>query len=404
MAERPLFADGKAFVSSGDRFETGDRDHLFDHDKHGTRGAAVKELRGKYNTAIVYADEVEPSAAGQITALCDQRFSEGSRIRIMPDVHACKGCTVGTTMTLTDKTVPNLVGVDIGCGMLCIKLRDKRIDFSKLDKLIRGNVPSGMKIREKRHRFADGIDLGDFVCARHVQQDRAYLSIGSLGGGNHFIEVDRDGDGCLYLVIHSGSRHLGVEVAGHYQKIAGEKRPADVPFELAYVEGQAYADYLHDMTICTEFAALNRRAIADEIIKGMKLKKDDEFTTVHNYIDIESGILRKGSVSARKGERLLIPLNMRDGSLVCTGRGNPEWNYSAPHGAGRILSRSKAKESITLSAFKLSMEGIYSTSVSKETIDESPQAYKPAETILAAIGGTVEVNAAIRPVYNYKAV
>ncbi len=361
------------------------------------------EIQGKFNTAIVYTDAIEPSAKGQIEALCNQQFTECSRIRIMPDVHAGKGATIGTTMTLTDKAVPNLVGVDIGCGMLCIKLKDKRIDFPRLDKVIREHIPAGMNIRSKAHRFAQDAGIGDLACAKHVQQDRAALSIGTLGGGNHFIEIDMDDEGGLYLIIHSGSRHLGVEVASYYQKIAGETKPANVPFELAYVEGQAYQDYLHDMKLCAEYAVLNRQAIADEIMKAMKLKTENEFTTIHNYIDVENSILRKGSVSAQKGERLLIPLNMRDGSLICTGKGNAEWNFSAPHGAGRLLSRTQAKESITLSAFKESMKGVFSTSITKGTIDESPQAYKPTQEIIAAIGDTVTINAVIKPVYNFKA-
>ena len=360
-------------------------------------------ITGKHNTAIVYADAIEPSARGQIEALCDQPFAEGSKIRIMPDVHAGKGATIGTTMTLTDKAVPNLVGVDIGCGMLCIRLKDKRVDLPKLDKVIHELIPAGMNIRAKAHRFAEDSGVDELACARHVQKDRAMLSIGTLGGGNHFIELDKDDEGHLYLIIHSGSRHLGVEVAGCYQKIAGEAKPANVPFELAYVEGQAYADYLHDMNLCAEYAVLNRQAIADVILKAMKLKAESEFTTIHNYIDVEHGILRKGSVSAQRGERLLIPLNMRDGSLVCTGKGNPDWNFSAPHGAGRLLSRVQAKESITLSAFRESMKGIFSTSITRETLDESPQAYKSSLEIMGAIGDTVEINAAIRPVYNFKA-
>ena len=259
----------------------------------------------------------------------------------MPDVHAGKGATIGTTMTLTDKAVPNLVGVDIGCGMLCIKLKDKRIDLPKLDKTIHELIPAGMKIRSKEHRFAGQARIADLACARHVLQDRAALSIGTLGSGNHFIEIDSDDDGSLYLIIHSGSRHLGVEVASHYQKIAGETKPVSVPFELAYVEGQAFQDYLHDMKLCAEYAVLNRHDIADEIMKAMKLKAESEFTTIHNYIDTEHRILRKGSVSAQAGERLLIPLNMRDGSLICTGKGNDAWNCSAPHGAGRLLSRTQ---------------------------------------------------------------
>ncbi len=361
------------------------------------------EIQGRFNAAIVYADAIEPSAKGQIEALCSQAFTEGSRIRIMPDVHAGKGVTIGTTMTLAGITVPNLVGVDIGCGMLCIKLKDKRVDLPRLDKVIHEHIPAGMNIRSKQHRFAEDAGISDLVCARHVQLDRAALSIGTLGGGNHFIEIDKDDDGVLYLIIHSGSRHLGVEVAAHYQKIAGDNKPASVPFELAYVEGQAYDDYLHDMKLCTEYAVLNRKSIADEILKAMKLKAESEFTTIHNYIDVDYGILRKGSVSAKAGERLLIPLNMRDGSLICTGKGDPEWNFSAPHGAGRLLSRTQAKESITLSAFKETMKGVFSTSITKGTLDESPQAYKPAQEIISAIGDTVTINAVIKPVYNFKA-
>ncbi|MDR0839081.1 MAG: RtcB family protein [Oscillospiraceae bacterium] len=354
------------------------------------------ELQGKYNTAKMFTDSAEQYAIAQVINLLNQEFVSGSKIRLMPDAHPGEGCTIGTTMTITDKVVPNLVGVDIGCGMETVLLRDTRVELQQLDKAIHKLIPAGFNVRKTAHTYADEPELTKLRCAKHVSLDRARLSVGTLGGGNHFIELDRDDDGRLYLVIHTGSRNLGKQVAEFYQKSAGGST-------LAYVEGALLDDYLHDMAIVQRYADINRAAIARDIIKEMKFKVDERFSTVHNYIDLDSMILRKGAISARSGERVLIPMNMRDGSLICVGRGNPDWNFSAPHGAGRLMSRSDAKQSVTLTQFEKSMEGIYSTTVKKSTIDESPFAYKPMDEIIANIADTAEIVKTIKPVYNFKA-
>lgn len=394
------------------------------------------ELHGKYAQAKVFTDVVDEASISQVINLLNQPYVEGSRIRMMPDIHAGAGCTIGTTMTIGDKVCPNLVGVDIGCGMETVRIREKHIEMQKLDKLIRQEIPSGFGIRSTPHRFIQEVDLSELCCAKHVQIGKAELSIGTLGGGNHFIEADKDEDGNIYIVIHSGSRHLGLEIANCYQeagykalttyskaetqeiierlKAEGRekeissqlkklKKECKVPKPLAYVEGELLEQYLHDMAIAQEFARLNRKAMMDVIMKGMKLHAEETFTTIHNYIDVENGILRKGAVSAQAGEKLLIPINMRDGSLICIGKGNEDWNYSAPHGAGRLMSRSEAKERFTVSEFKHEMEGIYSTSVSRSTLDESPMAYKGMQDIVDNIGPTAEIMSIIKPIYNFKA-
>ena len=396
------------------------------------------EIRGKYNEARIFTDVADSASIAQVQQLCNQEFAAGSRIRLMPDIHAGAGCTIGTTMTITDKVVPNLVGVDIGCGMETIRIREKRLELQKLDRLIREKIPSGFSIREKAHRYFSQINLNELCCARHADLLRAEKSIGTLGGGNHFIEADRDDEGNLYIVVHSGSRHLGVEVAGYYQeagyrmlnraddasaealiarmkaegrrkeiqkelkKLKNQKRTS-IPKALAYVSGELFEQYIHDMKIVQHFAMLNRQAMMDEIVGGMKLHVEEQFATIHNYIDTDAMILRKGAVSARAGERLLIPINMRDGSLLCVGRGNEDWNCSAPHGAGRLMSRADAKQSFTVSEFKKQMAGIYTTSVSRATLDECPMAYKGMQDILDNIGPTAEVVKIIRPIYNFKA-
>ena len=396
------------------------------------------EIRGKYNEARIFTDVADSASIAQVQQLCDQEFAAGSRIRLMPDIHAGAGCTIGTTMTITDKVVPNLVGVDIGCGMETIRIREKRLELQKLDRLIREKIPSGFSIREKAHRYFSQINLNELCCARHADLPRAERSIGTLGGGNHFIEADRDDEGNLYIVVHSGSRHLGVEVAGYYQeagyrmlnraddasaealiarmkaegrrkeiqkelkKLKNQKRTS-IPKALAYVSGELFEQYIHDMKIVQHFAMLNRQAMMDEIVGGMKLHVEEQFATIHNYIDTDAMILRKGAVSARAGERLLIPINMRDGSLLCVGKGNEDWNCSAPHGAGRLMSRADARQSFTVSEFKKQMAGIYTTSVSRATLDECPMAYKGMQDILDNIGPTAEVVKIIRPIYNFKA-
>jgi len=365
------------------------------------------EIKGKYNTAKVFTDNLEGEAMAQIMELCDQEFVKDSIIRIMPDVHAGAGCTIGTTMTISDKIVPNLVGVDIGCGMETIKLKQKEIDFEKLDKIIHDHIPSGFNIRKKQHKYTENIDFDSLACKNHVNLERARLSIGTLGGGNHFIEVNKDSSGTLYLVVHSGSRHLGKQVAEYYQKLANKeltgKNQVKISKQLAYVQGKSYNNYLHDMKIVQQYAVYNRKAIVDEIINRMGFDMEDQFTTIHNYIDLDSMILRKGAISARKGERVLIPINMRDGSLICIGKGDKDWNYSAPHGAGRIMSRRQAKQTISLEEFKKTMEGIYTTTVSRLTLDECALAYKPMDEIIDNVQDTVEIVDIIKPVYNFKA-
>ncbi|MBQ5576887.1 MAG: RtcB family protein, partial [Bacteroidales bacterium] len=345
--------------------------------------------------------------------LCNQEFTSGAKIRLMPDVHTGAGCTIGTTMTITDKIVPNLVGVDIGCGMETVVVKagtepSDNFNPAKLDQIIRQKIPSGRSIRKKPHKYAKEID---FRKIRGVlDKSRAAHSIGTLGGGNHFIEADRDDDGNLYLVVHSGSRHAGLEIANYYQKMAQEQlrrnHITDIPDDLAYVSGSLFDNYINDMEIMQYFAMLNRKAMMYKIVKGLGIKEYDileRFTTIHNYIDIKNMILRKGSVSAQKGEKILIPINMRDGSLICIGKGNEDWNCSAPHGAGRIMSRNQAKEMLDMEDFKASMEGIYSTSINRNTIDEAPMAYKTMDEILANIGPTAEVVKVIKPIFNFKA-
>lgn len=356
---------------------------------------------------------------------------------MMPDIHAGAGCTIGTTMTIKDKICPNLVGVDIGCGMETIRIKETHIEPQKLDKVIRANIPSGFEIRSVPHRYAKDIDLSDLHCAKRVNTNRAYNSIGTLGGGNHFIEANKDETGNIYIVVHSGSRHLGLEIANFYQESAYKSltsyskeeidavitqlkesgrqkeiqnilkemkaKKSPVPKPLAYVEGDMFERYLHDMKIAQKFASLNRQAMMDIIVKEMGLHVVEQFTTIHNYIDVDNMILRKGSVSAKDGERLIIPINMRDGSLICMGKGNSDWNYSAPHGAGRLMSRSAAKETFTVSEFKKQMEGIFTTSVNRSTLDECPMAYKSIEDIVGNIEPTVSIDAILKPIYNFKA-
>ena len=398
------------------------------------------ELQGEYNTAKVFTNNAESSAIQQIEHLLDQEFMVGSKVRVMPDAHAGMGCTVGTTMTIVDKVVPNLVGVDIGCGMETVILKDKRVELAQLDKAIHQYIPAGFDTRSTPHHFNDEIDLTALRCAKHVDLERAEHSIGTLGGGNHFIELDKDDDGRLYLVVHSGSRNLGKQVCDYYQNAAAEKRVRSLGLSkaqiqetvaslksedrhseiadaydklkeqrqsvdrvLAYLEGAMFDDYLHDMAIVQRYAELNRKAIVNVLEKKVKFKITEQFTTVHNYIDLDSMILRKGAISTQKGERVLIPMNMRDGSLICIGKGNEDWNYSAPHGAGRIMSRSQAKNSITLTQYEKAMKGIYSSTVNRSTLDEAPFAYKPMEEIVANISDTADIVKTIKPLYNFKA-
>lgn len=396
-------------------------------------------IKGDYNIAKVFTNIIEPEAYSQIQGLLNQPISKGEKIRIMPDVHAGVGCTIGTTMTITDKVIPSMVGVDIGCGMKVAKLTDKDVDLKKLDDFIHTNIPSGRNVREDFDSFyAILSSLQSLHCFENIDEERAYQSIGTLGGGNHFIEVDKDKEGNLYLVIHTGSRYLGKQVATYYQnkayknlttihhkeiktmvenlKTQGREKEiqltldnlyktkkSNISKELSYVQGELFNDYIYDMGIVQRYAELNRDAILCTIITGMKLNAIDVFDTVHNYIDTTNLVLRKGAVSAQKNEKLIIPMNMKDGSLICKGKGNIDWNCSAPHGAGRIMSRNQARKELSLDEFKQQMNGIYSTSVSKNTIDESPMVYKPMKDIVDNIGDTVEIIDVIKPIYNFKA-
>jgi RNA-splicing ligase RtcB len=396
------------------------------------------QVKGEHNTAICYTGKLESAAEAQIKAVCDRTEFVNCKIRIMPDVHAGKGCTIGTTMTISDKIVPGMVGVDIGCGMETVKIAEREIEFVTLDKLIRREIPCGREIRDTEHALNAEIDLTSLRCVSEVNLVRARRSIGTLGGGNHFIEVDRNDNGELYIVVHSGSRHIGTEVADWYQdeayrslsggskkqiteaiaalKTEGREREiaetikrlrktetAVIPKDLAYVSGELFEDYIHDMKFIQRFAVLNRQAMTEVILSGMGLTETDRFTTIHNYIDTDSMILRKGAVSAKRGERLLIPINMRDGSLICVGKGNDDWNQSAPHGAGRLMSRSAAFKNLSMDEYTAEMSGVFTTSVNKETLDESPMAYKPIDEIILHIEPTAEIVERVRPVYNFKA-
>ena len=396
------------------------------------------EIKGKVNTALCFATVIEDEAIEQIRRMCDYEFTAGSKIRIMPDVHAGKGCTIGTTMTVTDKAVPNVVGVDIGCGMYTVSLGKETINLECFDEACH-YIPSGMNVWEgRRERF----DLTGLRCHRALKDSkRLERSLGTLGGGNHFIEIDRAGDGTQYLVIHSGSRNLGKQVAEYYQnlavdlnkgkeeyfakrdtliaeyKAAGRRteiqaalqqlhwssHEATIPEDLCFVYGQYLDDYLHDVEICQCFARRSRELMAEIILERTGLTGGDAFHTVHNYIDTEERILRKGSIAAHEGEKVLIPINMRDGSVLAVGKENPEWNFSAPHGAGRIMSRTVARESLDLNEYRKAMEGIYTTSVNENTIDEAPMAYKSLEDIIDVIRETVDVIEVLKPIYNFKA-
>jgi len=403
------------------------------------------EVKGKFNTAKVFTDNIENEAIEQLIELCDQPFVEGCKVRIMPDTHKGASCVIGFTADLGDKVIPNIVGVDIGCGMLTVDLGKVNFNLEALDKIIYEYIPSGMKVHEGRKvKFPK---LQDLKCYRSLKNTkRIERSIGTLGGGNHFIEINEGHDGRKYLVIHSGSRNLGTQVADLYQNLAidlcsgkGEylvKREKIIkeykaegkrkeiqkalkeldglynelmpsyPKGLCFLSGNYREEYLHDMNICQEYAILNRNTMADIILKKLFGKGFDEFesfSTTHNYINFKDNIIRKGSISAYSGEKVLIPLNMRDGSIIAIGKGNPDWNYSAPHGAGRVMSRTKAKAEVDFEAFKASMEGVFTTSVTEATLDEAPMVYKPKEEILDNISETVDIVEIIKPIYNFKA-
>lgn len=398
------------------------------------------KIKGKVNTAICYAKVFEPEAVEQIRRMCDYELTENSRIRIMPDVHAGKGCTIGTTMTITDKVCPNIVGVDIGCGMYTVKLAERELNFEKIDEICH-YIPSGMSVWETPQ---EEFPLTDLRCYKALRNEKRLMcSLGTLGGGNHFIEIDQAGDGTYYFVIHTGSRNLGKQVAEIYQNIAidlhmgkeeyyemrrelissykangkqqliqaaldslakeFEHHYSDAPEDLCWLEGKYFDDYLHDMEICQQFAKRNREKIAEILLKKGGLTKVESFHTIHNYINTKEMILRKGAIAARKGKKVLIPINMRDGSILAIGKGNPEWNYSAPHGAGRIMSRSKARNSVNLEEYKEAMKGVYTTSVNENTLDEAPMVYKSLDDIIDVIKESVIPVDVMKPVYNFKA-
>lgn len=398
------------------------------------------EIKGKINTALCYAKVVEEEAIEQIRRMCDYPMTEGSKIRIMPDVHAGKGCTIGATMTIKDKAVPNVVGVDIGCGMYTVNLGKSDIDFEKMDEAAHF-IPSGRDIWDGRiERF----DLTNLVCYRQLKETkRLAKSLGTLGGGNHFIEIDEASDGTKYLVIHSGSRNLGKQVAEFYQNLAVnldrgygdylkkrdeiirtykeqgrreeiqealkqlhfkvyESEPT-MPEDLCYLSGRYLEDYLHDVVICQAFAKRNREKMAEILLERTGMTGGEAFHTIHNYIDTEEMILRKGAIAAHKGEKVLIPINMRDGSVLAVGKGNPDWNFSAPHGAGRLMSRTDAKAKLSMKEYEESMKGIYTTSVNEYTLDESPMAYKSLDDIIDVIKDSVDIIDIMKPIYNFKA-
>ena len=395
----------------------------------------------------IFTDNIEPEALNQIYTLVKQPAFADCKVRIMPDVHAGAGCVIGFTADLGDKVIPNIVGVDIGCGMLTVELGNIEIDLAQIDTIIRKYVPSGRNVHEGRNvRFEE---LQQLRCFRELKDTkRLERSIGTLGGGNHFIEIDTDSEGVKYLIIHSGSRNLGKQVAEYYQKLAVEimsgkdelyamqekliaeykaqgrkaeiqkaiaelhrkfhPNPLGIPKELCYLTGKYREDYLHDMKICQHFAAINRYEIANAIV-GNLFGADiaywslPMFETIHNYIEFGSNMVRKGAISAKAGEKLLIPINMRDGCIIGVGKGNEDWNCSAPHGAGRIMSRSKAKELVSLEEFEDSMKGIFTTSVGQSTIDEAPMVYKPMDEIIQNIADTVDILKIVKPIYNFKA-
>ncbi len=379
------------------------------------------EIIGKYNKATVYAASVDAESYAQVLRMCNSEDLKDANIRMMPDMHAAEGCTVGTSMTVGDRVNPAFVGGDIGCGMQVFKLDTPSLDYAQLDETIRSYVPSGAAIFPSPNSALHNIPLDSLHCYDSISHELVARSFGTLGGGNHFIELGQGLGGGLYLIIHSGSRRLGRDVALYHQAAAffayagideGEVKrkrlkPADIKTtfraEDCFLSGILLERYLHDMNIAVTYAAESRRRMGAVILEHLGLTAEDSFTTIHNYIDTNAGILRKGAVSAQKGERLLIPINMKDGSLLCMGRGNPEWNFTAPHGSGRVMKRSEAKEALSMEDYRREMAGVFSTSISESTLDESPMAYRRMAEIEAAIEPTAEVTDILTPLYNFKA-
>lgn len=344
----------------------------------------MKTVKGMYAEAKIFTDDIEEHAEAQVKMICDNEVAEGSMICMMPDIHPGKIVPIGLSMTVTDKVIPQFLGVDIGCGMTCVKLNKNNAEFQKLDKVIRENVPSGFVIRKEPHHMSGEFSYEGLHCIRHINRQKAERSLGTLGGGNHFIELDKTDDGSLYLVVHTGSRHLGEEVAEYYTKLASiclKEQGKEVPYYLSYLEGDHEAAYLEDVRIIQQYAEWNRQTIVREILKGMKWKAEEQFSVAHNYLD-DSGMLHKGSISAKIGERVIIPANMRDGVILGIGKGNAQWNYSAPHGSGRKLKREDVKKQYTVSELKKEMKGIYSSCVGADTLDEAPFAYRSMAEIV----------------------
>lgn len=365
-------------------------------------------IKGKFAEAKVYSEDIEKYAAAQIQIICDNPAADGSKIRVMPDVHPGKVGPVGLTMTLNNRALPNLLGVDIGCGVLCVELKAKHLEYQQLDKVIREKIPSGFAVRNTPHSMASDFAFDELLCNHNINLGKAQNSLGTLGGGNHFIEIDKDEEGKLYLVIHTGSRHLGVEVTEHYLRLGKEclKLHGDsADYPMTYLKDELMQNYLHDVQVVQKYAELNRQIIAREIMKGLKVKGATEISSVHNYIDYsgEEMLLRKGAISAKAGEQVLIPINMAEGMIIGCGKGNEDWNSSAPHGSGRVYRRDEVKNHYTVSAFKKAMQGIYSSSVGADTLDEAPFAYRSLEAISKQIGETVEIKKIIKPVYSFKA-
>lgn len=377
----------------------------------------MKIITGSQTTASIFTTQnkqsaIDSYAIAQLQALCDNPANKGCKICVMPDVHPGKVGTIGLTQTIGDAVLPNVVGIDIGCGMTIAQIKGRKCEFQKLDSVIRDSVPSGFAIRKNKHRFAEEFDFSALLCAKRIQKEKAALSLGTLGSGNHFIEMDKDDDGNLYIVIHSGSRHLGKEVTEYYLNEGQKKlkkQGISLPYELTYLTDTLMDDYLHDLQIVQDFAVLNREIILDELIKGMKWKILDSYSCIHNYVEspetayCHAPILRKGAISAKQGENVIIPINMKDGILLGTGLGNEDWNCSAPHGAGRILKREDVKANYTVSNFKAAMKGIYSPSIGAETLDEAPFAYRGMNEIAEVIKDTVSINKVLKPIYNFKA-